>query len=99
VTEVADNMKNYGGFIPGIRAGEPTASYLKYILNRLNTVGSLYLATIALVPTIVFLVAGLSQSMPFGGTTILIIVGVGLDTVKQINSQLQKHNYDGFLGV
>jgi preprotein translocase subunit SecY len=97
--EVADNMKNYGGFIPGIRAGEPTSNYLKYILNRLNTVGSIYLALVALIPTFLFLIAGLSQSLPFGGTTILIIVGVGLDTVKQINSQLQQHHYDGFLGV
>jgi preprotein translocase subunit SecY len=97
--EVADNMKNQGGFVPGIRAGETTANYLKYIINRLNTVGSIYLALIALIPTILFLVIGLSQSLPFGGTTILIIVGVGLDTVKQINSQLQQHHYEGFLGV
>ncbi|MDR1862017.1 MAG: preprotein translocase subunit SecY [Candidatus Ancillula sp.] len=98
VVEVAENMRNQGGFVPGIRAGKPTSNYLRYILHRLNTVGSIYLALIALIPTIVFLVAGLSQSLPFGGTTILIIVGVGLDTVKQINSQLQQHHYDGFLG-
>ncbi|MDR0950106.1 MAG: preprotein translocase subunit SecY [Candidatus Ancillula sp.] len=97
--EVADNIKTQGGFIPGIRAGQTTSNYLKYILNRLNTVGSIYLAIVALIPTILFLVAGLSQSLPFGGTTILIIVGVGLDTVKQINSQLQQHHYEGFLGL
>lgn len=98
-TEVADNMNTQGGFIPGIRPGATTANYLKYILNRLNTVGSIYLSIVALIPVILFLSAGLSSSLPFGGTTILIIVGVGLDTVKQINSQLQQHHYEGFLGV
>lgn len=98
-TEVAENMRAQNGFIPGLRVGDTTASYLKYILNRLNTVGSAYLTVVALVPVVLFLVAGLSANLPFGGTTILIIVGVGLDTVKQINSQLQKHHYGGFLGV
>lgn len=97
--EVSDNLRNSNGSIPGIRAGEPTRSYLRYLLNRLNTAGSLYLAVVALIPTLAFLVAGLSQNLPFGGTTILIIVGVGLDTVKQINSQLQQHHYEGFLGL
>jgi preprotein translocase subunit SecY len=95
--EVSDNMKKYGGFIPGIRAGRPTAEYLQYVMTRINTPGSLYLAIIALIPSVLFVALGLSQSMPFGGTTLLIIVGVGLDTVKQIESQLQQRHYEGFL--
>ena len=96
-TEVADNMKKYGGFIPGIRPGRPTAEYLDYVLTRITTPGALYLGLIALVPMIAFALLGTSQNFPFGGTSILIIVGVGLDTVKQIESQLQQRNYEGFL--
>jgi preprotein translocase subunit SecY len=97
--EVADNMKKYGGFIPGIRAGRPTEDYLGYVLSRLTFPGSLYLGIIALLPMIAFIFfQGNQQSnFPFGGTSILIIVGVGLDTVKQIESQLQQRNYEGFL--
>ncbi len=99
--DVADNMKKYGGFIPGIRAGRPTAEYLDYVLSRITLPGALYLATIALIPLIVLnVVAGPNnqgQNFVFGGTSILIIVGVGLDTVKQIESQLQQRNYEGFL--
>ena len=95
--EVADDMKKYGGFIPGIRPGRPTAEYLNYVLTRLTAPGSLYLAIIALIPMIALSVLGASQQFPFGGTTILIAVGVGLDTVKQIESQLQPRNYEGFL--
>lgn len=95
--EVADNMKKYGGFIPGIRAGEPTARYLKHVLSRLTAPGSLYLAIIALIPAAAFIWLGTQHKFPFGGTSILIIVGVGLDTVKQIQSQLQQRNYEGFL--
>ncbi|MHC8562113.1 preprotein translocase subunit SecY [Streptomyces albidoflavus] len=95
--EVADNMKKYGGFIPGIRAGRPTAEYLSYVLNRITWPGSLYLGLIALVPTMAFAGFGANQNFPFGGTSILIIVGVGLETVKQIESQLQQRNYEGFL--
>jgi preprotein translocase subunit SecY len=97
--EVADNMKKYGGFIPGIRAGRPTAEYLSYVLNRITWLGSLYLGLIALVPTVAIAVfnGSSSQSFPLGGTSILIIVGVGLETVKQIESQLQQRNYEGFL--
>lgn len=95
--EVADNMKKYGGFIPGIRAGRPTADYLDYVITRITSAGAIYLALVALIPTIVFLVMNVSTNVPFGGTSILIIVGVGLDTVKQINSQLQQRNYEGFL--
>ncbi|MGP9019174.1 preprotein translocase subunit SecY [Streptomyces sp. BR1] len=95
--EVADNMKKYGGFIPGIRAGRPTAEYLSYVLNRITWPGSLYLGLIALVPTMALVIFGANQSFPLGGTSILIIVGVGLETVKQIESQLQQRNYEGFL--
>jgi preprotein translocase subunit SecY len=95
--EVADNMKKYGGFIPGIRAGRPTAEYLSYVLNRITWPGSLYLGLIALVPTMALAPLGANQNFPFGGTSILIIVGVGLETVKQIESQLQQRNYEGFL--
>ncbi|MFE5188571.1 preprotein translocase subunit SecY [Streptomyces sp. NPDC056628] len=95
--EVADNMKKYGGFIPGIRAGRPTAEYLSYVLNRITWPGSLYLGLIALVPTMALAGFGADQNFPFGGTSILIIVGVGLETVKQIESQLQQRNYEGFL--
>ncbi|MFI6476505.1 preprotein translocase subunit SecY [Nonomuraea sp. NPDC050663] len=95
--EVADNMKKYGGFIPGIRPGRPTAEYLGYVLNRLTAPGSLYLGLISMVPIIALSIAGASQNFPFGGTSILIMVGVGLDTVKQIESQLQQRNYEGFL--
>jgi preprotein translocase subunit SecY len=97
--EVADNMKKYGGFIPGIRAGRPTAEYLQYVLSRITLPGSLYLATISIVPLVALglLGGGQNQSFVFGGTSILIIVGVGLETVKQIESQLQQRNYEGFL--
>jgi len=96
-TEVADNMKKYGGFIPGIRPGRPTAEYLNFVLTRLTAPGSLYLGVIALIPMIALALVGASQNFPFGGTSILIAVGVGLDTVKQIESQLQQRNYEGFL--
>jgi len=95
--EVSDNMKKYGGFIPGIRAGAPTARYLQYVLSRLTAPGSLYLGLIALIPTLAFILVGASQQFPFGGTSILIVVGVGLDTVKQIQSQLEQRSYEGFL--
>ncbi len=94
--DVADNMKRYGGFIPGIRAGQPTADYLRYVINRINWVGALYLATIALIPQIVFNQMGI-VSMAFGGTSIIILVGVGLQTVKDIDAQLQQRHYEGFL--
>ena len=96
-TEVADNMKKYGGFIPGIRPGRPTSEYLNYVLTRLTAPGSVYLGTIALIPMIALALVGATQNFPFGGTSILIAVGVGLDTVKQIESQLQQRNYEGFL--
>ncbi|MEV4257532.1 SecY family transport protein, partial [Spirillospora sp. NPDC049652] len=96
-TEVADNMKKYGGFIPGIRPGRPTAEYLDYVLTRITTPGALYLGLVALIPMVAFAMLNATQDFPFGGTSILIVVGVGLDTVKQIESQLQQRNYEGFL--
>ncbi|MBZ5734506.1 preprotein translocase subunit SecY [Nocardioides sp. TRM66260-LWL] len=95
--EVADNMKKYGGFIPGIRAGKPTEDYLSYVLSRITLPGSLYLGIIALIPLIALVLVGANQNFPFGGTSILIMVGVALDTVKQVESQLQQRNYEGFL--
>jgi preprotein translocase subunit SecY len=95
--EVADNMKKVGGFIPGIRPGRPTAEYLSYVVNRLTTPGSVYLGLVALIPIVAIGLVGATQQFPLGGTSILIAVGVGLDTVKQIESQLQQRNYEGFL--
>ena len=95
--EVAEDMKKYGGFIPGIRAGRPTAEYLQYVLSRITAPGALYLAFIAIIPIIALILFNASQNFPFGGTAILIVVGVGLDTAKQIESQLQQRSYEGFL--
>ncbi len=95
--EVSDNMKKYGGFIPGIRPGRPTAEYLDYVLSRITLPGSLYLALIAVLPIVALGLLGASQTFPFGGTSVLILVGVGLDTSKQIESQLMLRNYEGFL--
>jgi len=95
--EVADGMKKGGGFIPGIRPGGPTAGYLSYVLSRLTAAGSLYLALISLIPLFAVSLLDATQQFPLGGTSILIMVGVGLDTVKQLESQLQQRNYEGFL--
>ena len=100
--EVSDNMRKYGGFIPGIRPGRPTAEYLEYVLSRITFPGALYLTAIAVLPILAleFLPggsAGNNQTFPFGGTSVLILVGVGLDTSKQIESQLMLRNYEGFL--
>jgi len=96
-TEVSDNMKKYGGFIPGIRPGRPTAEYLSYVLSRLTAPGSAYLGVIALFPLVALASIGVANEFPFSGVSLLIMVGVGLDTVKQIESQLQQRNYEGFL--
>jgi preprotein translocase subunit SecY len=95
--EVAENMKKYGGFIPGIRAGRPTADDLEYVLSRITLAGALYLGMVALIPLIALVLVNANQNFPFGGTSILIVVGVGLETVKQIESQLQQRHYEGFL--
>jgi preprotein translocase subunit SecY len=91
----ADNLKKYGGFIPGVRPGRPTAEYLDRILSRLTFPGALYLGAVAALPTI--LISQTSANFFFGGTSILIVVGVALDTVKQLEAQLMMRNYEGFL--
>jgi preprotein translocase subunit SecY len=98
-TEVSDNMRKYGGFVPGIRPGKPTADYLDFILSRITLPGALYLGLISVLPNFFFiwLNATQYQNFPFGGTAVLIMVGVGLETVKQIESQLMQRNYEGFL--
>ena len=96
--EVSDNMKKYGGFVPGIRPGRATAEYLDFILSRITTFGAIYLGLVAVLPYLLFsLTSEAAQQTPFGGTAILIIVGVGLETVKQVESQLMLRNYEGFL--
>ncbi|MDQ4011645.1 MAG: preprotein translocase subunit SecY [Actinomycetota bacterium] len=97
--ERAEEMKKFGGFIPGIRPGRPTAEYLSFVLSRITLPGSLYLGTVAVLPNLFLELtgSGQNQNFPFGGTAVLIMVGVGLDTVKQIESQLMQRNYEGFL--
>ncbi len=95
-TDVADNLKKYGGFIPGLRPGRPTAEYLSKILNRITLAGGLFLALIAVLPTLVIGLTGL-KNIYFGGTSLLIVVGVALDTMKQIESQLMSRHYQGFM--
>ena len=94
--DTADNIRKQGGFIPGIRPGPSTASYLNDILVRITLPGSLFLAAVALIPSI-FLAIWVINQFPFGGTSILITVGVALETMKQIESQLLMRHYEGFL--
>ncbi|MGH3608322.1 MAG: preprotein translocase subunit SecY, partial [Pseudonocardiaceae bacterium] len=97
--ERAEEMKKFGGFIPGIRPGRPTSEYLSFVLSRITLPGSLYLGIVAVLPNLFLDLTGngQNQNFPFGGTAVLIMVGVGLDTVKQIESQLMQRNYEGFL--
>jgi preprotein translocase subunit SecY len=95
--DTADNLRKYGGFIPGIRPGGPTAKYLNDVLVRITLPGSIFLASIALLPSIV-LAYWVIQQFPFGGTSLLITVGVALETMKQLESQLLMRHYEGFLG-
>jgi preprotein translocase subunit SecY len=94
--DVADNIKKQGGYIPGIRPGRQTADYIERVLNRITFGGAIYLAAICVIPSIVTNVIG--QRFPFGGTAILIVVGVALDTVQQIEGHLISRNYEGFSG-
>jgi preprotein translocase subunit SecY len=94
-TDVADNMKKFGGFIPGIRPGRPTAEYIDHVLTRITTAGSLYLGAIAALPFVVFALFGIP--FIFGGAVLLIAVGVMLNTLQQIESQLMQRHYEGFL--
>ncbi|MGA9159910.1 MAG: preprotein translocase subunit SecY, partial [Actinomycetota bacterium] len=94
--DTADNLRKYGGFVPGIRPGPPTAEYLSFVLSRITLPGSIFLATVALLPTIV-LAFWTIQQFPFGGTSLLITIGVALETMKQLESQLLMRHYEGFL--
>jgi preprotein translocase subunit SecY len=95
VDDVADNLKNQNGFVPGIRPGPKTAEYLEYVVNRVLVLGSAYLALVVLLPEIVR--TQLSITAYFGGTSILIIVSVGMDTVQQVQSHLLAHQYEGLI--
>jgi preprotein translocase subunit SecY len=95
--DTADNLRKYGGFVPGIRPGPPTADYLSFVLTRITLPGSMFLATIALLPAIFFAFFLPVQQFPFGGTSLLITVGVALETMKQLESQLLMRHYEGFL--
>ncbi|HEX3031601.1 MAG TPA: preprotein translocase subunit SecY [Bacillota bacterium] len=94
--EVADNMKKYGGFIPGLRPGRPTAEYLNKVMVRLSFAGAIFLAIIAVLPNFVLLVTKI-PNIYFGGTALLIVVGVALETMKQMESQLLMRHYQGFM--
>jgi preprotein translocase subunit SecY len=95
----ADNLRKYGGYIPGIRPGPPTAQYLDRVLTRLTLPGSLYLALVAVLPSLFVRYGGFSQATTraLGGTSVLIVVGVALDTMRQMQSQMMMRSYEGFL--
>jgi preprotein translocase subunit SecY len=97
--EQADNLKKYGGFVPGVRPGRPTAMYLDRVIKRLTLPGAIYLAAVAELPNIVFRYLPQSNVFfgVFGGTSILIVVGVALDTMRQVESQMMMRQYEGFL--
>jgi len=95
--ELSDNIRKYGGFVPGIRPGTPTSAHLRYVLTRLTAPGAIYLALVAMFPLVALDRIGLGQDLQLSGVSLLIMVGVGLDTVKQIQSQLEQHSYQGFL--
>ena len=94
--ETADTIRKQGGFIPGIRPGSATATYIKNVLRRITLPGSLFIAAIAVIPSILFYFTGNELIQAFGGTSILIMIGVALDTMTKVESQLKMHNYDGF---
>jgi len=96
--ELSDNIRKYGGFVPGLRPGPPTSAHLGYVLSRLTAPGSVYLALVAMIPLVAIDKIGLGQDLQLSGVSLLIMVVVGLDTVKQIQSQLEQHSYEGFLG-
>ncbi len=95
--EHADNLKKSGGYVPGIRPGQPTAVYLNSVLTRITLFGAIFLAAVAVLPYLITGVMNLPQSIYLGGTSMLIVVGVSLDTVRQLESQLMMRNYEGFL--
>jgi preprotein translocase subunit SecY len=93
--DVADNMKKYGGFIPGIRPGQRTAEYIDRVLSRITLSGAIYIALICVLPTL--LIGSFNVPFYFGGTALLIVVGVALDTIAQIETQILMRNYEGFM--
>src|SRR5690606_8340068 len=95
--QMAEQMKKNGGFVPGIRPGKPTEKYLTRVLTRLTLAGAIFLAVVSIFPVIFGNLADLDRSIQLGGTSLLIIVGVALDTMKQIESQLMKRHYKGFI--
>ncbi len=94
--ETADNIKKQGGFIPGVRPGAATVQYIKDVINRITLPGGIFIAVIAVVPTIIFFFTDNQLIQSFGGTSILIMIGVALDTMSKIESQLKMYNYEGF---
>ena len=94
--ETADNLRRQGGFVPGVRPGSATAAYIKNVLHRVTLPGGIFIAVIAVVPTVIFYFTGNQLVQAFGGTSILIMIGVALDTMSKVESQLKMHNYDGF---
>ena len=94
--DTADNLRKQGGFIPGVRPGTATVTYIKNVLHRVTLPGGIFIAAIAVVPSIVFFFTGNTLIQAFGGTSILIMIGVALDTMSKVESQLKMHNYDGF---
>jgi len=94
-TETADNLKKHGGFIPGIRPGERTAEYIDYVLSRITVIGAVYLALVCVLPEM--LIAYAAVPFYFGGTSLLIVVSVTMDTVSQIQGYLLAHQYEGLI--
>jgi preprotein translocase subunit SecY len=94
--DIADNLKKQGGFVPGIRPGKNTAEYIKRVLDRITFAGALYLSVVCMIPAL--LQSNMAVPFSFGGTGLLIVVGVSLDTVQQIESYLISRNYEGFTG-
>ena len=94
--DTAENLQRQGGFIPGIRPGQNTVQYIKDVLHRVTLPGAIFIAAIAVIPSILFYFTNNSLIQAFGGTSILIMIGVALDTMNKIESQLKMYNYDGF---
>lgn len=94
--ETADNLRKQGGFVPGVRPGTATVQYIKNVINRVTLPGGIFIALIAVIPSMIFFFTGNQLMQAFGGTSILIMIGVALDTMSKIESQLKMHNYDGF---
>jgi preprotein translocase subunit SecY len=94
--DVAENMKKFGGYVPGIRPGKTTAEYIEHVVERITLVGAAYLSAVCVLP--ILLQQNVGVSFYFGGTSLLIVVGVALDTIAQIEAHLLTHHYEGFLG-